>query len=264
MTFDNKSIRSYNSPAITTSNHSYSSNSLIPSQQSTPVVPHISLYAYKQLFKDKDKKHNRIHSSITNCKRNRKNRKKYESTPFYDKKYLYKCDEYWCSDCSKDESDALIKTTLTFTQTLSRPAFATIILRFIKSPAPNAWKRDITKAIHLINLPGIFYPEIAFKKDKVMAIADKGYGYDKDHQYLLHLHGIIDLKDRIKIKSKFDKPYQIKIEEIGIGNYAWKSWERNIADIVKYSTKKNYLKSDRLIIEMNPNGFGYHITKNID
>lgn len=217
---------------ITTSNHSPSSKYVDP-------------YIFNSIFPST----NKIHHSLKRCRRNRRLKKP------------YRCYQYWCTHCSRDQADDNTKLALDFSKQLQQPAFVTILLLFISSPTPKVWKRKINKAINLIDLPGLWWPEIAFKKDKVMDIADKGYGYDKQRQYLLHLHGIIDMKDRNELKAVFNKSNQCRVELIGKGHYAAKSMEENISAIAKYCTKKDYRKNDIAIIERNPTGFGYRITK---
>jgi len=158
----------------------------------------------------------------------------------------------------------MIKTSMAFSRSLDTPAFATVLLIFIKSPTPKAWKRYVNKAmadIEAAGIKGLWWPEIAFKEDQPKQIDEKTFGLSSERRHLVHLHGIVDLKDHETLHTLFPQSNQVRVEEIGIGKYACMTFQQNITCITRYSTKKDWRKDDVSIIEANPEGFGYRTTE---
>lgn len=194
----------------------------------------------------------KVTGAIKRCRRSRRNGR------------CYRCYEHWCKECSKYQTDQVISETLSFVQDeLETPAFATVLVKFIKSPSNSACKREMNKAIKSIKdvgIAGVWFPEIAFKADKPKQIDDAVLGLSDKRRYLVHLHGIISLKDKATLKAMFPIPEQTHVTQIGIGKYAVMSLEKNIENVVRYSTKKDWKSGDIAVIEENVNGFGVRRT----
>ena len=208
---------------------------------------------FNKLFTDNHQPEKRkVTGAIKRCRRSRRNGRR------------YRCYEHWCKECSKYKTDQVISETLSFVQDeLETPAFATVLVKFIKSPSNSACKREMNKAIKSIKdvgIAGVWFPEIAFKADKTKQIDDTVLGLSDKRRYLVHLHGIISLKDKATLKAMFPIPEQVHVTQIGIGSYSVMSLEKNIENVVRYSTKKDWKSGDIAVIEENVNGFGVRRT----
>jgi len=194
----------------------------------------------------------KVTEAIKRCRRSRRNGNR------------YRCYEHWCKECSRYKTEQVISETLSFAQgELDTPAFATVLVKFIKSPSNSACKREMNKAIKSIkdaDITGIWFPEIAFKADKLKQIDEAVLGLSDKKRYLVHLHGIMSLRDKATLKAMFPIPEQAHVTQIGIGNYSVMSMEKNIENVVRYSTKKDWKASDIAVIEANANGFGVRRT----
>ena len=194
----------------------------------------------------------KVTEAIKRCRRSRRNRNR------------YRCYEHWCKECSKYKTAQVISETLSFVQDeLETPAFATLLVKFIKSPSNSACKREMNKAIKSIKVAGItgfWFPEIAFKADKPKQIDEAVLGLSDKKRYLVHLHGIMSLEDKATLKAMFPIPEQVHVTQIGIEKYSVMSLEENIENVVRYSTKKDWKANDIAVIEANGNGFGVRRT----
>ncbi len=105
----------------------------------------------------------------------------------------------------------------------------------------------------------MWFPEIAFKGDKLLkSINPSDFGFTKKRQYLFHIHGLVEQQHYDELRRKFPAKNQVKVKQVGAGKYQSFSFDQNISNIVKYSTKRNFkTKTDIAIIEANPNGFGH-------
>ncbi|MDP7549136.1 MAG: hypothetical protein QGF20_17755 [Alphaproteobacteria bacterium] len=194
----------------------------------------------------------RVVSAIKRCRNYRENGRGYP------------CHEHWCKECDAERWNIVVQDSLSFVnKELDTPVFATVLLKFIKSPTPKVWKRITNKAIkeiEMTGITGIWFPEIAFKADKPKQIDKKEFGFSSERRHFVHLHGIMSLKDKARLKAMFPIPEQTHVIQIGIGSYACMSMEQNIINVVRYSTKKKWKTGDVAVIEANANGFGCRLT----